>query len=81
MSVALPTPATTPKAVKLTINLPQVVFLGIKELAAKHGRNVTEEIRRALSFWKYVDDQRTLNRRILTEDEHGNLREIVFGDY
>jgi hypothetical protein len=80
VTATAPSPTTLSKLVKLTINLPRVVRDGTQALADKHNHNLTEEIRRALSFWKYVDEQRSSGRRILTEDEQGNLREIVFND-
>lgn len=63
--------------VLLKVNLSDEVAEVLKELAARHGNNITDEIRMALSVWKYVDDELQKGHKLLIERK-GSVRELIF---
>jgi len=73
--------AERPRVTKLTLNLPTVVFEGIREMATRHARTTTEEIRRALSLWKVLHEEVDKGSRILIETNEGRSREIVLPEW
>jgi hypothetical protein len=66
------------KTSRLSVKISQSVADALKELMARHQVSATEEVRRAISVWKYLDDERQLGHRILIEDENGKTQRVVF---
>jgi Ribbon-helix-helix protein, copG family len=62
--------------VRLTVKLSRSVAAALRSLAEKHGTTKTEEVRRALSLWKFLDDARENQWSVLLEKD-GQFREIV----
>jgi hypothetical protein len=62
--------------VRLTVKLSRSVADALKTLTRKHGSTMTEEVRRALSLWKYIDDERERGSSLLIERD-GRFREIL----
>jgi hypothetical protein len=67
--------------VKLTINVTAPIMDALRELSARHGTTVTEEVRRAVSVWKYLDDELRSGGKLLLEKEGSRVRELVFGPH
>jgi len=65
--------------VRLTVNVSTPVADALKELASRHATTLTEEVRRAISVWKYLDDESLAGGKVLIETKDGRMREIVFG--
>jgi hypothetical protein len=62
---------------RLSVNVASDVGDAIDQLAKRHGTTITDVIRRAVSIYKYIDDQTTDGARILVEDK-GTIREVKF---
>lgn len=62
--------------VRLTVKLSRSVADALRTLAEKHGATMTEEVRRALSLWKFLDDSRETGWAVLIEKD-GQFRELV----
>lgn len=62
---------------RLSVNVALDVAAAIEELAARHGVAITEVVRRAISAYKYLDDERALGRKVLME-RHGTVWEVTF---
>jgi predicted transcriptional regulator len=62
---------------RLSVNVAPDVGDAIDQLAKRHGTTITDVIRRAVSTYKYIDDQTTDGARILVE-ENGTIREVKF---
>lgn len=66
------------KLVRLSVNLNQETADALKEIAADSGVSLTEAVRRAISVYKFVDDEREAGRRVQTVDPKGGaVRELV----
>jgi hypothetical protein len=66
-----------PKYVRLSVNLGAAVASALRELVDRHQRGITEEVRRAISVWKYIDDRIAQGDRVLIETKDGRIRELV----
>jgi hypothetical protein len=62
---------------RLSVNVAPDVGDAIDQLAKRHGTTITDVIRRAVSIYKYIDDETTVGARILVEDK-GTIREVKF---
>jgi len=64
--------------VKLTVNLSDEVAETLKKLAEHNGITVTEQLRRAISTEKWVEDiNKDQSKKLLIADD-GDLKEVVF---
>jgi hypothetical protein len=63
--------------VRLSVNLSPTVADALRQLTERHGSSITEEVRRALSIWKFIDDQRSEGGEILIERKDGKVRQLV----
>jgi hypothetical protein len=66
-----------PKVIKVTVNLSEEVVNALRELAQKNGVTVTEQLRRAISTEKWLDEIRDTHK-VLLENQQGRVREVVF---
>jgi len=60
---------------RLSVNVALDVADAIDVLAKRHGTTVTDVIRRAVSVYKFIDDETVNGGRILVEQD-GILREV-----
>jgi predicted transcriptional regulator len=66
------------EVVRLSVNLSQETAAALKNLANDQGLSMTEVMRRAISIYKFVIDERDAGRKIHTMDADGrNVREMV----
>nr|WSW45364.1 hypothetical protein OG296_20800 [Streptomyces sp. NBC_01001] len=65
------------KVVRLTVNLSEEVVQALQDLASKNGVTVTEQLRRAISTEKWLEDIRE-SHKVLVEEGSGRVREVVF---
>jgi len=82
-----PRPATDRKSrdgqaeqqlVRLSVNMNAETAAALRELAEERNISFTEAVRRAISVYKFVDDEAREGRKIQTTDaDHGNVRELV----
>ncbi len=77
-----PNPSVTvlpPKPVRLSVNLAPDVAAALKELVNKRGTSITEEIRRAISVYKFFEEQTSAGRKVLVDGGgDGRLLEVKF---
>lgn len=64
--------------IKLSVNLSEDVVEALRELAKKRNVTMTEVIRDAIGTEKFLEDARQSNKKILIEDEKGQVRQLVF---
>ena len=82
LSTATPVATKQPqkrKVVKVTTNLPEAVFVALRELAEERGVSMTELLRQAISTEKFVND--ALNRGeaiMLASPNRDTVREVFF---
>lgn len=72
VDMAVPTGAraTDAQTVRLSINLAPDVAAALKDLVNRHGTSLTEEVRRAISLYKFTDDEiRNGNRLLVQRDD------------
>ncbi len=62
---------------RLSVNVALDVGKAIDELAERHQTTITDVIRRAISTYKYIDDEAAAGAKILVERE-GTVREVKF---
>ena len=62
---------------RLSVNVALDVGQAIDELGKRHGTTITDVIRRAVSTYKFVDDEVAAGGRILVE-RNGTIREVKF---
>jgi hypothetical protein len=62
---------------RLSVNVSLDVGDAIDKLAKKNRITITEVIRRAVSTYKFIDDEVTAGGKIL-EEKDGTLREVKF---
>jgi Ribbon-helix-helix protein, copG family len=62
---------------RLSVNVAPDVGEAIDGLAKRHGTTITDIIRRAISIYKYIDDEAAQGAKILVE-KNGTLREVKF---
>jgi hypothetical protein len=75
----IPDEAVEAEMVRLSVNLNQETALAIKRIACRSGTSVTEGIRRAISIYKFLQDENLKGRKIHVMDYDGsNVRELVF---
>lgn len=66
------------KLVRLSVNMNQDTAEALKEIADEAGISLTEAVRRAISVYKFVEDEIDKGRHVQTADEKGgNVRELV----
>ena len=63
--------------VRLSVNLSPPVAAALKDLAERHDMTLTEEVRRAISFWKFVNDSYRDGAILLLETQDGRVRELL----
>lgn len=64
--------------VRLNVNLNFDTAEALKEIAAERGISFTEAVRRAISVYKYIDDEVQEGRKVITSDkENKNVKELV----
>jgi hypothetical protein len=68
---------TNPRTVRLSVNLSAPVAEALKTLSERHQSTYTEEVRRAISMWKYLDEKLSQGDRVLIETPKGRIRELV----
>jgi len=69
--------------VRLSVNLGAQPAAALREMMNKKGITATEAIRRALSIWKFVEDERAHGNHLAVlegEGDHRRVREIIFHD-
>jgi len=64
--------------VKLTVNLSDEVAAALKVMAARNDTTLTNELRKAISAWKWLDDER-LKGGVLLMETDGRTRQILLG--
>ena len=62
---------------RLSVNVALDVGEAIDELGKRHGTTITDVVRRAVSTYKFVDDEVAAGGRILVE-RNGTIREVKF---
>lgn len=62
---------------RLSVNVALDVADAIDQLAKRHGTTITDVIRRAVSTYKYMDDETEAGGKILVERD-GAVREVKF---
>jgi hypothetical protein len=63
---------------RLSVNVAPDVGDAIDQLAKRHGTTITDVIRRAVSIYKYLDDQTTAHDAKILIEESGTIREVKF---
>lgn len=64
--------------VRLNVNLNAATADALKKLSEEQGVSLTEVVRRAISLYNFIDDERRSGHRIQTADpEKGEVRELV----
>jgi Ribbon-helix-helix protein, copG family len=64
--------------VRLSVNLNKETADALKEMAKEHGISFTEAVRRAISVYKFIDDEVHEGRKVHTLDaDNKNVRELV----
>lgn len=64
--------------VRLNVNLNAETAEALKEIADQRGISFTEAVRRAISIYKFIDDETQEGHRIQTVDpERNQVRELV----
>lgn len=64
--------------VRLSVNLNSETADALKELAASRGVSATEAVRRAISLYKFLEDESKSGRHIQTTDsDRSTVRELV----
>lgn len=64
--------------VRLNVNITPENAEDLKKIASERGITVTEVIRRAIAIYKWVEDERSAGRTIISEDSRGkHRRELV----
>jgi len=79
----LPEPAPSDGPVRLSVNLGTGAAAALRELMSRKDITATEAIRRALSVWKFIEDERAQGRSIALLEGRGKdqvVREVVFHD-
>lgn len=67
------------KVLRLSVNLNPETADALKEIAHSQGIPLTEAIRRAISFYKFIRDEWRAGRMVHTMERNGeDKREIVF---
>lgn len=70
-------------AVRLSVNLGEQPAAALHELMRRKGITATEAVRRALSIWKFVEDELARGNRVAVlegEGERRTVRELIFHD-
>jgi hypothetical protein len=62
---------------RLSVNVALDVAEAIEDLASRHQTTITDVIRRAVSAYKFIDDEVTDGGKILIE-RGGTIREVKF---
>lgn len=62
---------------RLSVNVALDVADAIESLAARHNTTITDVIRRAVSAYKFIDDEVAAGGKILVE-RGGTIREVQF---
>lgn len=69
---------TTTDIVRLNVNLNAATADALKRLSDEQGVSLTEVVRRAISVYKFIDDERRSGHRIQTTDPaKGEVRELI----
>lgn len=69
---------TTRELVRLNVNLNQETAEALKTIAEERGISATEAVRRAISIYKYIEDEVQEGRKVITSDqENKNVKELV----
>ena len=71
------------RPVRLSVNLGAGPAEALRELMARKDITATEAIRRALSIWKFVEDERAQGHTLAILEGHGpqqKIREVVIAD-
>jgi hypothetical protein len=64
---------TAANLVRLNVNLNTETADALRELADERGISVTEAVRRAISLYKYIEDETHDGRRIQVADRTGKM--------
>ncbi len=64
--------------VKASFNFPKEELGGLKELAARRSIPVTQALRQAVASEQFLQRLADEDKKILVQDEDGNLQQIVF---
>lgn len=71
-------PSSEPELVRLSVNLNKETADALKDMAREHGISFTEAVRRAISVYKFIDDEVHEGRKVHTLDaDNKNVRELV----
>lgn len=62
---------------RLNVNLNEATAKALKELAEVNGLTLTETVRRAISVYKFMDDEVKSGNKIRVKEPNGDVREIV----
>lgn len=65
------------KLVRLNVNLNQETADALKKIASESRISYTEAVRRAISVYKFVDDEIDSGHKVQTVDSKGSVRELV----
>ncbi len=71
-------PSSLPVGRRLSVNVAVDVGQAIDVLAERHRITITDVIRRAVSTYKFIDDETTAGAKILVEQPNGTVREVKF---
>lgn len=64
--------------VRLNVNLNGATADALKKLSEERGLSLTEVVRRAISVYNFIEDERQRGHRVQTVDpEGGGIRELV----
>lgn len=63
---------------RLSVNVALDVGAAIDSLAKRHETTITDVIRRAVSTYKFIDDEQAAGSKLLVERRDGTIREVKF---
>lgn len=69
---------TNTEIVRLNVNLNAATADALKKLSEEQGVSLTEVVRRAISLYSFIDDERRSGHRVqMTDPEKGEVRELI----
>jgi hypothetical protein len=63
---------------KVSVNFNEKDHRFLESFSADNGISQADSIRKALSYYKFMDDAVKNQNKILVEDKYHNLRKVVF---
>ena len=69
---------TNTEIVRLNVNLNAATADALKKLSEEQGVSLTEVVRRAISLYDFIDDERRSGNRVqMTDPKTGTVRELI----